>query len=159
MTSTVCMFQQYHLYTMDMSGDELLDSQHVMVPSTFQSVSPTTFSTQLVKKLSLRNVASYIYWHQQINKLCKTYRHVCMYVVQAITLKVLRILYRNHIATYVWTSCVLHESEKSKYNWNNFTMIQVKLLHMFSACLLVILQLYNISYLNVVFFIPVFTHA
>ena len=28
------MFQQYHLYSMDMSGDELLDSQPVLVPNT-----------------------------------------------------------------------------------------------------------------------------
>ena len=57
MTSTVCMFQQYHLYSMDMSEDELLDSQPVLVPNTLQSnsVSPNTFSTQLVRKLGTDN--------------------------------------------------------------------------------------------------------
>ena len=50
------MFQQYHLYSMDMSGDKLLDSQPVIVPNSLQSncVSPTTFSTQLVRKLGIR---------------------------------------------------------------------------------------------------------
>ena len=50
------MFQQYHLYSMDMSGDELLDSQLVLVPNTLQSnsVSRNTFSTQLVRKLGIR---------------------------------------------------------------------------------------------------------
>ena len=56
MTSTVCMFQQYHLYSMDMSGDKLLDSQPVIVPNTLQSISVSlnTFSTQLVRKLGTR---------------------------------------------------------------------------------------------------------
>ena len=56
MTSTVCVFQQYHLYSMDMSGEELLDSQPVLIPNTLQSnsVSPNTFSTQLVRKLGIR---------------------------------------------------------------------------------------------------------
>ena len=60
MTSTVCVFQQYHLYSMDMSGDELLDSQPVLVPNTLQSnsVSPNTFSTQLVRKLGIRGTAT-----------------------------------------------------------------------------------------------------
>ena len=39
-----------------MSGDELLDSQPVIVPNSLQSksASPTTFSTQLVRKLGIR---------------------------------------------------------------------------------------------------------
>ena len=52
------MFQQYHLYSMDMSGDELLDSQPaVLVPNSLQSnsaVSPNTFSSQLVRRMRIR---------------------------------------------------------------------------------------------------------
>ena len=63
MTAAVCMFQQYHLYSMDMSGagDELLDSHPALVCNMLQSnsVSPTTFSTQLVRKLGLKGHDNY----------------------------------------------------------------------------------------------------
>ena len=46
------MFQLYHLCNMDMSGDELLGSQHaILVPN---SLSPAMYSTQLIQKLDLR---------------------------------------------------------------------------------------------------------
>ena len=39
-----------------MSEDEPLGSQHaILVPNTFQSLTPTTYSTQLVQKLDLRS--------------------------------------------------------------------------------------------------------
>ena len=53
---TVCFTDISNIASMDMSWDKLLHSQDViLVPNIFKTLSPTTFSTQLVHKLSLRS--------------------------------------------------------------------------------------------------------
>ena len=73
------MFQQYHLYSMDMSGDELLNSQPVIVPNTLQSnsVCLTTFSTQLVRKLGITGTDN----HESEAAELNNNNSLCIYMV------------------------------------------------------------------------------